>query len=233
MCAPGRAQRLVLVEQEPSCPRPRPCATAWSCAAAWRISTTSANAGASKRGSANSCIAWRRDADAHPKPRSGGERKRAALALALALQPDLLLLDEPTNHLDIDGITALEELLIKGPAAIVDHARPRVSGSRRHAHRRTRSRPAALVSRQLRRVRNAQERAARRRRSRQSQVRQVLGAGRSLDPQRRRSAPHAQRRPRAPARIAARRNAPRGANKWAASSSRSIRASAPASWSPN
>jgi ABC transport system ATP-binding/permease protein len=37
----------------------------------------------------------------------------------LALQPDLLLLDEPTNHLDIDGITALEELLLKGPTSIV------------------------------------------------------------------------------------------------------------------
>jgi len=57
--------------------------------------------------------------DRAPETTSGGERKRAALALSLALQPELLLLDEPTNHLDIDGITALEDLLIKGPTSIV------------------------------------------------------------------------------------------------------------------
>ena len=54
-----------------------------------------------------------------PSILSGGERKRGALALAFALQPELLLLDEPTNHLDIDGITRLEELVLKGPASIV------------------------------------------------------------------------------------------------------------------
>jgi len=54
-----------------------------------------------------------------PARLSGGERKRAALALAFALAPDLLLLDEPTNHLDIDGITLLEDLLLRGPALIV------------------------------------------------------------------------------------------------------------------
>jgi ABC transport system ATP-binding/permease protein len=50
---------------------------------------------------------------------SGGERKRAALVCAFAQQPQLLLLDEPTNHLDIEGIEQLEELIARGPSALI------------------------------------------------------------------------------------------------------------------
>jgi ABC transport system ATP-binding/permease protein len=59
------------------------------------------------------------DEAADPARASGGERKRGALALAFAFAPELLLLDEPTNHLDIDGITLLEDMLVRGPALIV------------------------------------------------------------------------------------------------------------------
>jgi len=50
-----------------------------------------------------------------------GRRAQAARARrwAFALAPDLLLLDRADEPLDIDGITLLEDLLLKGPALIV------------------------------------------------------------------------------------------------------------------
>ena len=128
---------------------------------------------------------------------SGGETKRAALALAFALEPDLLLLDEPTNHLDIDGIVQLENLLAEAAGGDRGHPRPRVPRPRRHAHRRARPRAAALLSPATSPTTSDARRRARRRGGRAAQVRQVLGAGGSLDPQGHRGAAHAQRGPRA------------------------------------
>jgi len=50
---------------------------------------------------------------------SGGWNKRLAIGRELVRSPDVLLLDEPTNHLDLEGILALEELLVSTPLAFV------------------------------------------------------------------------------------------------------------------
>ena len=58
---------------------------------------------------------------------SGGQRLRAALACTLNgwRPPRLLLLDEPANHLDLDGLAALEDVLIgyDGALVVVSHDR--------------------------------------------------------------------------------------------------------------
>jgi hypothetical protein len=145
----------------------------------------------------------------------GGVRRRmqaCALALAFALEPQLLLLDEPTNHLDIDGIALLEGLLRKGAGRDLRHARPRFPRPRRHAHRRARPRAAALLPGNFSAYerRKADQLAAEAVANRK--LRQVLGAGRGLDPQGRRGAAHAQRRAGAPPRGRCARSARRGAS---------------------
>lgn len=47
------------------------------------------------------------------KELSGGEKIKVLLTILLLSNPDIMLLDEPTNNLDIDGITYLENYLVK------------------------------------------------------------------------------------------------------------------------
>ncbi|MEX0890940.1 MAG: ATP-binding cassette domain-containing protein [Gemmatimonadota bacterium] len=56
---------------------------------------------------------------------SGGQQRRAMLGRALAAEPEVLLLDEPTNHLDLDGISWLENFLLRftGSILFVTHDR--------------------------------------------------------------------------------------------------------------
>ena len=126
-----------------------------------RDRTTSARAGASRRGSSSTCTAsgWTRRCGPRPPPAASASAPRSRWRSRSS--PQLLLLDEPTNHLDIDGIERLEELLLRRQHdRHRRHPRPLLPRLGRDAHRRARPRPAAFVPRQLRRLRASQGRAA-------------------------------------------------------------------------
>ncbi len=54
-----------------------------------------------------------KDLNKKAKELSGGEKIKVLLTILLLSNPDIILLDEPTNNLDIDGITYLENYLVK------------------------------------------------------------------------------------------------------------------------
>ena len=54
-----------------------------------------------------------KDLNKKVKELSGGEKIKVLLTILLLSNPDIMLLDEPTNNLDIDGITYLENYLVK------------------------------------------------------------------------------------------------------------------------
>lgn len=50
---------------------------------------------------------------------SPGELRKLLLSMQLTQDPHLLILDEPTNHLDVGSITALQDLLVSFPGAVL------------------------------------------------------------------------------------------------------------------
>ena len=50
--------------------------------------------------------------DKNARKLSGGEKTKTALLRALIRNTDLVILDEPTNNMDVDGIKAVEELIM-------------------------------------------------------------------------------------------------------------------------
>ena len=50
---------------------------------------------------------------------SPGELRKLLLGMQLVHDPHLIVLDEPTNHLDVGSITALQDLLVNFPGAVL------------------------------------------------------------------------------------------------------------------
>lgn len=50
---------------------------------------------------------------------SPGELRKLLLSMQLIQDPHLIVLDEPTNHLDVGSITALQDLLVNFPGAVL------------------------------------------------------------------------------------------------------------------
>ena len=172
------------------------------------------------------------DAQRSPHTASGGERKRAALALALRCSPICCC---STSRPTISTSTASRRWRIAA----------------RRARRRSSSRTIARFSIASSRAssssiaaccaaipatspptRSARASSSRPKRSRIASS-TSSGRRRRCGSARHRSAPHAQRRSSAPARSIARRTRRAARANWAISSSRSMPASAPASWSPS
>jgi ATPase subunit of ABC transporter with duplicated ATPase domains len=110
--------------------------------------------------------------------------------------PDVLLLDEPTNHLDLDSIAWLEDLLrnFKGSVMLITHDRAFLDGVATRILELDRgiirSYPGNFSAyERIKEEQLASEGVGQRAR------RQAAGAGRGVDPQGRRGAPHAQRQP--------------------------------------